>query len=162
MSGRWVETKRTRTVWEVKWTVRGYGEPHSDEDCFAATATIQGVRMVLSRCADMRDKGCEAFVGDNTQVFLGAEVPDGEQLFAQPPERWTPKHLLDGRRAVWKVRKCQACGHCRDAGKSTSRENLKEQGFVQDERDLCLFIDVVRDICISVHVDDMLAVGPKR
>ena len=60
---------------------------------------------------------------------------------------------------MWKVRKCQACEHRRDAGKSTSREKLKEQGFVQDERDPCFFIDVVRDICISVHVDDMLAVG---
>ena len=38
---------------------------------------------------------------------------------------------------------------------------MKEQGFVQDERDPCLFIDVVRDICTRVHVDDMLAVAPK-
>ena len=42
------------------------------------------------------------------------------------------------------------------------RRKLKEQSFVQDERDPCLFIDVVRDICTCVHVDDMLAVAPKR
>ena len=46
MSGRWVVTMKTPTVWKAKWTVRGYEEPHSDEGCFAATATLQGVRMV--------------------------------------------------------------------------------------------------------------------
>ena len=53
MSGRWVETMKPPTVWKVKWTVRGYGEPHSDEDCFAATATIQGVVKV---CRHERQK----------------------------------------------------------------------------------------------------------
>ena len=37
---------------------------------------------------------------------------------------------------------------------------LKEHGFVQDERDLCLFVNTELDTCIGVHVDDMLAVGP--
>ena len=37
---------------------------------------------------------------------------------------------------------------------------LKEHGFVQDERDPCLFANTQLDICIGVHVDDMLAVGP--
>ena len=64
---------KTPTGWKAKWTVRGYEEPRSDKGCFAATAIIQGVRMVLSRCADMRDKECEAFVGDYTQA-LNAEV----------------------------------------------------------------------------------------
>ena len=36
---------------------------------------------------------------------------------------------------------------------------LKEHGFVQDERDLCLFVNTELDICIGVHVDDTLAVG---
>ena len=36
---------------------------------------------------------------------------------------------------------------------------LKEHGFVQDERDPCLFVNT---ICIGVHVDDMLAVGPSE
>ena len=55
MSGRWVETMKTHTWWTAKWTVRRYEEPHSVEGCFAATARIQGVRMVLSRCAGMVD-----------------------------------------------------------------------------------------------------------
>ena len=105
VSGRCVETMKTLTVWRAKWTVRGYEEPHSGECCLAATASIQGVRMVLSRCADMRDKGYDAFVGDYTQAFLNAEVRDGEQLFALPPEGRKPNHLLDGRRVVWRVRK---------------------------------------------------------
>ena len=96
---------KTIRAWKAKWTVRGFVEPHSDDGCFAATATIEGVRMVLSRCADMSDKACEAFVGDYTQACLIAEVRDGEQLLVQPPEGWQPKHLLDGRQVVWKVPK---------------------------------------------------------
>ena len=30
---------------------------------------------------------------------------------------------------------------------------LKEQGFVQDERDPCLFVNTEVYICIGVHVD---------
>ena len=39
---------------------------------------------------------------------------------------------------------------------------LKEHGFVQDERDPCLFVNADLDICMGVHVDDMLAVGPSE
>ena len=39
---------------------------------------------------------------------------------------------------------------------------LKEHGFIQDERDPCLFVNAELDICIGVHVDDMLAVGPSE
>ena len=39
---------------------------------------------------------------------------------------------------------------------------LKEHGLVQNERDPCLFVNTELDICIGVHVDDMLAVGPSE
>ena len=39
---------------------------------------------------------------------------------------------------------------------------LKEHGFGQDARDLCLFLNAELDICIGVHVDDMLPVGPSE
>ena len=61
-------------MWRSKYTARGYEEPHSDEGCFAATATMQGIRMLLARCLDKRDQGHEAFVADYTQAFLNAEL----------------------------------------------------------------------------------------
>ena len=91
-------------MWRSKYTARGSEEPHSDEGCFAATATIQGIRMLLARCLDKRDQGHEAFVTDYTQAFLNTEVREGEQLYAQRPEGWNPKILTDGRRVVWRVR----------------------------------------------------------
>ena len=39
---------------------------------------------------------------------------------------------------------------------------LKEHGFVQDERDPCLFVNAELDICIGVQVDDIMAVGPSE
>ena len=105
MSGRWVDTMKTPTMWRSKYSARGYEEPHSDEGCFAATARVQDIRMLLARCLDKRDQGHEAFVADYTQAFLNAEVREGEQLYAQPPEGWNPKTVTDGRRVVWRVRK---------------------------------------------------------
>ena len=105
--------------------------------------------MLLARCLDKRDQGHEAFVADCTQAFLDAEVREGEQLYAQPPEGWNPKVLMDGRRVVWKVRKAML-------GLRTSprrwqehlSSKLKEQGFVQDERDLCLVCEYrTRHVC---------------
>ena len=69
MSGRWVDTMKTPTVWS-KYTARGYEEHHNDESCFAATTTIQDIRIILARCLDKRDQGHEAFVTDYTQAFL--------------------------------------------------------------------------------------------
>ena len=100
---------------------------------------------------------------DYTQVFFNAEVREGEQLYAQPPDGWNPKILMDGRRVVWKVRKAML-------GLRTSLirwqehlpSKLKEHGFVQDERDFCLFANTELGTCIGVHVDDMLAVGPSE
>ena len=134
MTGRWVDPMKTPTVWRSKYTARGYEEPHSDEGCFAATATIQGIRMLVARCLDKRDQGQEAFVADYTQAFR-----EGEQLYAQPPEGWNPKILMDGTRVVWNVRKAMV-------GLRTSPRRwqehllskLKGHGFVQDERDPCL------------------------
>ena len=142
MSGRWVDTMKTPTMWRSKYTARGYEEPHSDEGCFAATATTQGIRMLLARCLDKRDQGHKACVADCTQAFLNAEVRDSEQLYAQPPEGWNPKILTDGKRVVWRVRKAML-------GLRTSprrwQEHLsgkaKEHGIVQDERDPCLFVN---------------------
>ena len=137
MSGRWVDTMKTPTVWRSKYTARGYKEPQSDEGCFAATATIQGIRMLLARCLDKRDQGHEAFVA---QAFLNAEVREGDRLYVQPPER-SPKLLQDGRRVVWKVRKAMLSLQTspRRWQEDVSKK-LKEHGFIQDERDPCLFV----------------------
>ena len=85
MAGRWVDTMKTPTMWRYKYTARGTEEPHSDEICFATTATIQCIRMLLARCLDKRDQGPEAFV-DYTQALLNAEVRESEQLYAQPED----------------------------------------------------------------------------
>ena len=163
MSGRWVDTMKTPTVWRSKYTARGYEEPQSDEGCFAATAAVQSVRLLLARCLDKRVQGHEAIEADYTQAFLNAEVCEGEQLYVQPPEGWNPKILMDGRRVVWKVRKAML-----GLRTSTRRwqehlsSKLKEHGFIQDELDPCLLENTELDICIGVHVDDMLAVGPSE
>ena len=64
VSGRLVDTMKTPTMRGSKYTARGYEEPHSDEGCFAATATIQGILRLLARRLDKRDQGHEAFVAD--------------------------------------------------------------------------------------------------
>ena len=112
MSGRWADTMKTPTMWRSKY------KAHSDEGCFAATATIQGIRMLLARCLDKRDQGHEAFAADCTQAFLNAEVREGEQLYTQPPEGWNPKILMAD---VWFgecARPCWVSELFGDAGKN--------------------------------------------
>ena len=102
-------------------------------------------------------------MADYTQAFLNAQVREGEQLYAQPPEGWNPNILTDGRCVVWRVRKAML-------GLRTSPRRwqehltgkLKEHGFVLDEHDPCLLLNTELDIYIGVHVDDMLAVGPSK
>ena len=67
-------------MWRSKYTARGYEEPHSDQKCFAASATKQGIRVLLAKCFDKRDQGHEVFVADYTQAFLNAEVRESEKL----------------------------------------------------------------------------------
>ena len=74
MSGHRVDTMKTQTVWRSKCAARGYEEPHSDEGCFAATATIQGIRMLLARCLDKSDLGHETFVADYTQALKSVKA----------------------------------------------------------------------------------------
>ena len=103
---------------------------------FAATATIQGIRMLLARCLDKRDQGHEAFVADCTQAFLIAEVREGDGLYVQPPEG-SPKLLQDGRRVVWKVRKAMfSLQTSPRRWQEDLSKKLKEHGFIQDERDI--------------------------
>ena len=60
------------------------------------------------------------------------------------------------------VRPCWVSEHLRDVGKNILSGKLKENGFVQDDRDPCLIVNAELDIRIGVHVDDMLAVGPSE
>ena len=45
------------------------------------------------------------------------------------------------------------------AGTLVEQIEMKEHGFVQDERDPCLFVNAELGVCIGVHVDDVLAVN---
>ena len=163
MSGRWVDTMKTPTMWRSSTLREGMKILTAMKVAFAATAKIQGHPYALGKVSRHRDQGHEAFVAEYTQDFLNAEVRESEQLYAQPPEGWHPKILTDGRRVVWTVRKAML-------GLRTSPRRwqehlsgkLKEHGFVQDERDPCLFANTELDICVGVHVGDMLAVGPSE
>ena len=115
MSGRCVDTMKTPTVRRSKYTARSHEEPQSDEGCFGATATVQGICMLLAGCLDKRDQGHKAFVGDYTQAFLNAEVARKRAAVLEPEDS-------DG----WQT--CGKCArprwvfqHLRDAGRNTCR-----------------------------------------
>ena len=135
--GRHDENSDTEEI-QVHW--EKLRRTHNDEGCFATTA-IQGIGMLLAKCLDKRDQRHEAFVADYTQAFLNAEVLESEQLYAQPPETWNPKIHTDGRRVVRKM--CKPI-----LGPRISPWRWQEH--LSDKL----------DICIGVHVDDMLVVGP--
>ena len=155
MSGRWVDMMKTPTVWRSKYTARVTKVALQQQQQFRASVCSWPM------CLDERGQGHEAFVADYTQAFLNAEVREGEHLHAQPPEERNPKIPMDGRRVVWRVREAMlglrtSPRRCKEHLSS----KLKDKGFIQDDRDPRLFANTELDICIGVHVDDMLAVGP--
>ena len=151
----------TKTVWRSKYTARGCEGPHSDEGCFCSYSNNTGHPYVLGGMFSTDVVRNTRLLWQTThQLSPALKSVIGEQLYVQPPEGWTPKLLQDGRRVMWKVRKAVL-----GLRKSPRRwqehlsNKLKERGFIQDERDPCLFVNVEVDIFIKVHVDDMLAAG---
>ena len=74
MSGRWVDTMKTPTMWRSQYTARGCAEPHSNEGCFAATATKQVTRVLLAKCLDKRDQGHDAFFWQTTHKLFATRT----------------------------------------------------------------------------------------
>ena len=67
------------------------------------------------------------------------------KLYVQPPEG-SPKLLQDGRRVVWKVRKAMLSLQTSPRRwQEDLSKKLKEHGFIQDERDPCLFANTELD-----------------
>ena len=67
---------------------------------------------------------------------------------------------------VWCGRCAKPCAGLANFSETLAQEHLsgklKEHCFSQVERDPCLFANEKLDVCIGVHVDDMLAVGPNN
>ena len=105
MSGRWVDEMKNTT---------GVGGPNTQR---GVTRNLSVTKVVLRQQQHYRASVCswqdvsidvirdtKLLWQTTTQAFLNAEVRDGVQLNAQPPEELVPKLLLDGRCVVWKVR----------------------------------------------------------
>ena len=110
-----------------------------------------------------RDLGTRGFLWQTThKLSSNAEVREGEQLYVQTTGRVESQNCCKTA-DEWcgeYARPCSVFEHLRDVGRKHLSKKLKEHGFIQDERDPCLFVNAELDICIGVHVDDMLAVGP--
>ena len=95
-------------------------------------------------------------MADYRQAFPNAEVHDREQLYAQPPDGWTQKLLLDGRRVVRQVHKVML-------GMRTSQRRWQKPPVKQVEGtrlwSRCTRPLFVRERKIKIHVGDMLAIG---
>ena len=162
MSGRWVDTMKTPTMWRSKSTLR------------EVMKNLTAMKVALQLQQQYRASVC-SWQGVSTN-----EIRDTKLL-------WQTTHKLFSPPKSVKANSCthnhprlepedsdgwQTCGVERVRttmlGLRTSPRRLQEQlsgklkehGFVQDERDPCLFANTELDICIGVHVDDMLAIGP--
>ena len=159
VSGCWEDTMKTPTMWRSKFTARGYEELHSDEGCFAATSTGEGIRMVLARCLDKRDQGHEALCGRLHTSFFSTLMSVKANSCTHNHLNWNSKILTDGRRVVWRVHKAML-------GLRTSPRRwsgkLKNMALSKMSVIRVCFVNTELDICIGVHVDDMLAVGPSE
>ena len=104
ISGRWVDTETGPGVAKARWVLRGFEEKADRDDCYAATASLPSVRMLLTWAAAMRNEKYKAYIEDVAAAFLNANLDDGETTIAQPPPEWQPRRLDPKREVVWELR----------------------------------------------------------
>ena len=63
MSGRWVDTMKTPTMWRSKYTARGYEEPHSDEGCFCSYSKNTRASVCSWQGVSTKRSGTRSFCG---------------------------------------------------------------------------------------------------
>ena len=113
MSGRWVDTMKTPTVWRSKYTARGYEEPQSDEGCFAAiVCSWQGVSTNVVRDTKLLWQTTHKLSSPLKSVKENScacnHLKGGHQNFCRTADVWC------GRCA----KPCSACEHLRGAGRN--------------------------------------------
>ena len=96
------------------------------------------------------------------KLFSTLESVKANSCYAHPPEGCNPKILTDGRRVVRKVRKALLGLRTSPRWGQDHLSGKLKHSVVHDERDPCLFVNTELHICIGVHEDDMLAVGPSE
>ena len=150
MSGRWVDTTKTPTVWRCKYSATFRPQQQYRASVFSwqdvSTDVVRDTKLLWQTAHKL--SSTLKSVKENSCTCNCLKV--GHQNFCMTADVWKVRQAMLGLRT------------------SPSRwqehlsNKLKERGFIQDERDPCLFVNVELDICIGVHVDDMLAVGQKR
>ncbi len=132
------------------------------DDCYAATASLVAVRLILAWMLAARRKVADItmFIGD-----IRALIKDGEVLLAEPPPEWKPEKLKNGRRIIWKLRK--ALYGLRTSPKRWQDrfgEIINAMGVFKHPHDPCIYIKKVEDTMIMMccHVADHLVVGKRH
>ena len=87
ISVKWVDTEKTPGVAKARWVLRGFEELAAKDDCYAATASLVAVRMILVWMLVARQKIPEItlFLGDIKGAFLNAFMTIERAIIAQPP-----------------------------------------------------------------------------
>ena len=133
ISGKWVDTEKTPGVAKARWVLRGFEERAAKDDCYAATASLVAVRLILVWILVARAKfpDITLFLGDIKGAFLKALMKDGEVAIAQPPPEWQPTKLkANFQRVVWKLRKAlYGLRTSPNRWQAYFGEILKEMGF---------------------------------
>ena len=87
ISGKWVDTEKTPGVAKARWVLRGFEEHAAKDDCYAATASLVAVRMILvwTLVARQKIQDIRMFLGYIMGAFLNALMRTGEVIIAKPP-----------------------------------------------------------------------------
>ncbi len=72
---------------KARWALRGFEEKAAEDDCYAVTASLVVVRLILGSMLMMRAKiqDITLKLGDLKGAFLNALTKDGDHVLAQPP-----------------------------------------------------------------------------
>ena len=100
ITGKWVDTEKVPGVAKARWVLRGFEEAATKDECYAATASLVTVRLMLAwmLSTKAKDPDVTVYLADVKGAFLNAKMKQGEIIMAQPPPEWKPTKLRETRK----------------------------------------------------------------
>ena len=151
---RWVQNRKGQGV-KCRFVGMEFAKGNQREDLFAGTPPLWAARLLISRAASGARRNHTLMALDVSSAFLYADVL--REMYIELPEE-----DVEGRQKGMVGRLKKALYGTRDAPLAWQEalgKSLREWGFRCSRLHPALYYHEGRDVCVVVHVDDMLCAG---
>lgn len=153
-STRWCHRRKGPTTVRSRFVVRQYVD-RDEVSFYSPTPGHETFRVLLILA--LREN-LTVRCGDISVAFMNTPMPEDTPVFVEPP-----KGLCPDRSVVWRLRR--ALNGLRDAARLfleyLTKVLVEQLGFVSTSPQPTLFVRSKGRLFVTIHVDDLMAVGPE-